>query len=56
MKRGSVNFLRDRFWRRYIDKYVSETHYWYQPKGLAIVPKSLPLVGRRLRLLMSSRL
>lgn len=51
MKRAPVNFLRDRFWSRFIDQYISETHYWYQPKGLAVKEESIPLIRKRLRLL-----
>ena len=48
-KRTRPKFLKERFWSDYVDEYVNEPGYWYQPKGLVISRENLPLIKKRLR-------
>jgi len=41
----------DPYWVDYVDFYVHEPGYWYQPKGLAITRGNLPLIKKRLAVL-----
>ncbi len=47
-KRARPKFLRTPFWQGYVDEYVNEPGYWYQPKGLMVSRQNLPLIKRRL--------
>jgi hypothetical protein len=43
------NIVRDKFWNSFVDAYVNDAGYWYQPKGLVVSQENLGLIKKRLR-------
>jgi len=54
MKKKSTRrpaFLKEPFWKEYVEHYVNDPFYWYQPKGFAITQDNVGIIKKRLSVL-----